>query len=159
MADRQVLLVSSDGESIRVPLASAKASRTIKTMLEDLGIGDNPDEEISLPNVTGPILRKIVKWANHHKDDPPPPEEDPNTEKRTDDISHFDAELLKVDQSTIFEIILAANYLDIQGLLDTACKVVANMIKGKTPEEVRKHFNIINDFDTPAPEPEAAAAD
>lgn len=30
--------------------------------------------------------------------------------------------------------------------LDLTCKSVAEMIKGKTPEEIRKHFNIKNDF-------------
>lgn len=42
----------------------------------------------------------------------------------------------------------AANYLDIKGLLDVTCKQVANMIKGKTPDEIRKTFNIKNDFTT-----------
>merc|ERR1712063_87672 len=69
-----------------------------------------------------------------------------NKEKRTDDISSWDADFLKVDQGTLFELILAANYLDIKGLLDVTCKTVANMIKGKTPEEIRKTFNIKNDF-------------
>nr|CAD7407588.1 unnamed protein product [Timema poppensis] len=73
-------------------------------------------------------------------------EDDENKEKRTDDISSWDADFLKVDQGTLFELILAANYLDIKGLLDVTCKTVANMIKGKTPEEIRKTFNIKNDF-------------
>jgi len=30
--------------------------------------------------------------------------------------------------------------------LDVTCKTVANMIKGKNPEEIRKTFNIKNDF-------------
>lgn len=53
---------------------------------------------------------------------------------------------VQVDQGTLFELILAANYLDIKGLLDVTCKTVANMIKGKTPEEIRRTFNIKNDF-------------
>ena len=38
---------------------------------------------------------------------------------------------VQVDQGTLFELILAANYLDIKGLLDVTCKTVANMIKGQ----------------------------
>jgi Skp1 family, dimerisation domain len=41
-----------------------------------------------------------------------------------------DREYINVDQGTLFEIILAANYLDLKGLLDLGCKTVANMIKG-----------------------------
>jgi S-phase kinase-associated protein 1 len=72
--------------------------------------------------------------------------EDKKDEKRTDDIIGWDLDFCKVDQPTLFELILAANYLDIKELLDLTCKTVANMIKGKTPEEIRKTFNIKNDF-------------
>jgi len=58
-----------------------------------------------------------------------------------------------VDQVSLFEIILAANYLQIEPLLDVSCKTVANMIKGKTPDEIRRTFNIKNEF---TPEEEEA---
>ena len=142
----QIKLRSSDGDVFPVDLDVAKKSVTIKTMLEDLGVGeDSAEEEVPLPNVTAVILGKVIQWATTHKDDPPPPEDD-ESNRRTDNIPECCRGFLKVDQSTLFELILAANYLDIKGLLDVTCKTVANMIKGKTPEEIRKTFNIKNDF-------------
>ena len=48
----------------------------------------------------------------------------------------------------------AANYLDIKSLLDLTCKTVADYIKQcKTPQEIRRRFNIKNDF-TPEEEEE-----
>ncbi|CAG0890321.1 unnamed protein product [Darwinula stevensoni] len=147
-----IRLESSDGEVFEVDVEIAKQSVTIKTMLEDLGM-DEDEDRVPLPNVNGAILKKVIQWCTYHKDDPPAADDEDNKEKRTDDISSWDADFLKVDQGTLFELILAANYLDIKGLLDVTCKTVANMIKGKTPEEIRKTFNIRNDF-TPAEEEE-----
>jgi len=141
-----VALSSSDGQEFQVPKQVAKMSMTLKNMLEDLG---EDVETIPIPNVTGKILDKVIQYCNHHVNDKPAKEPD---EKRTDDMSPWDANFCKVDQATLFEMILAANYLDIKPLLDVTCKTVANMIKGKTPEEIRKTFNIKNDF---TPEEEA----
>jgi S-phase kinase-associated protein 1 len=59
---------------------------------------------------------------------------------------------ISVDRETLFELILAANYMDVKPLLDLCCATIASLIKGKTPEEIRRQFNIINDF---TPEDEA----
>ena len=70
-----------------------------------------------------------------------------------DEKNVWDKDFVKVDDETLFNLILAANYLDIKALLDLTCKTVADEIKGKTPEEIRIRFNIKNDF-TPEEEEE-----
>lgn len=147
----KILLKSNDDEIFEVDRSVIRLSTTLNTMFQDLGMdqteaGDVLNDPIPLANVNGAILRKVITWCQHHKDDPPISEDAESKERRTDDIPSWDVEFLKVDQGTLFELILAANYLDVRGLLDVACKTVANMIKGKTPEEIRRTFNIKNDF-------------
>lgn len=137
-----IRLQSSDEQEFRVERDIAEKSMLLKNILEDVG---ESDMAIPVPNVTGPILQKVIEWCTHHRKDPPVTEDD-TKERRTDDIGDWDLEFCKVDQGTLFELILAANYLDIKPLLDLTCKTVANMIKGKSPEEIRKTFNIKNDF-------------
>lgn len=145
-----IKLQSSDGEVFQVDFEIAKASETINTMVENLGLKEDDEEIIPLPHVKSNILKKIILWMTHHKDEPLPTGEDDDYRNSTE-ISDWDQDFLKVDQGTLFEMVVAANYLEITGLLETACKGVANMIKGKTPEEIRKTFNIKNDL-TPTEE-------
>lgn len=108
-------------------------------------------------------MKKVIEWCEHHKNDPPSASDDDDNRRKTTDIDEWDQKFMQVDQEMLFEIILvrieafrraeyplttpqAANYLDIKALLDVGCKTVANMIKGKSPEEIRKTFNIQNDF-------------
>ncbi|XP_058734544.1 SKP1-like protein 1A isoform X1 [Vicia villosa] len=136
---KKINLKSSDGDIFVIDEAVALESQTIKHMIED----DCADETgIPLPNVTSKILAKVIEYCNKHVDAA-------NSDGRSvdeDEIKNWDAEFVKVDQQTLFDLILAANYLDIKSLLDLTCKTVADMIKGKTPEEIRKTFNIKNDF-------------
>ncbi|KAI2471514.1 E3 ubiquitin ligase SCF complex, Skp subunit [Annulohypoxylon bovei var. microspora] len=141
-----IRLQSNDNIKIDVEKTVAERSLLIKNMLEDLG--PNADgQTIPIPNVTEPVLRKVIEWCEHHRNDPPATNEDESdNRKKTTDIDEWDQKFMQVDQEMLFEIILASNYLDIKALLDVGCKTVANMIKGKSPEEIRKTFNITNDF-------------
>ena len=56
-------------------------------------------------------MSQVIEWATHHKDDSPPAEDDENKEKRTDDIEPWDQEFLKVDQGTLFELILVSCFI------------------------------------------------
>jgi S-phase kinase-associated protein 1 len=108
--------------------------------------GANNDTPIPLPNITGKILAKVIDYCKYRLENPTPVSEETKDEKITNDITPWEQEFCKVEHETLFELILAANYLDMKPLLDLTCKTVANMIKGKTPEEIRKTFNIKNDF-------------
>ncbi|KAI8362296.1 Skp1 family, dimerization domain-containing protein [Mortierella sp. GBAus27b] len=137
----KVLLTSSEGTEFFIDREIADMSQLLKCMFQDIGeIGLEP---VPLPNVSGPILTKVIEYCTHHRSDP-------NFHSTSDDlasdIAEWDLEFCKVDQGTLYELILAANYLDIKPLLDLTCKTVANMIKAKSPEEIRKTFGIVNDF-------------
>ncbi|KAG5951374.1 E3 ubiquitin ligase complex SCF subunit scon-3 [Claviceps sorghi] len=145
---QKIWLASNDNAIIEVDRVVIERSMLIKNMLDDIG-----DEMISqtnpipIPNVNEAVLRKVIEWCEHHRNDPPQPQDDESDgRRRTTDIEEWDQKFMQVDQEMLFEIILASNYLDIKPLLDVGCKTVANMIKGKSPEEIRKTFNITNDF-------------
>ncbi|CAH1424227.1 unnamed protein product [Lactuca virosa] len=142
-SSKKIVLKSSDGETFEVDEAVAVESQTIKHMIEDNCAGSS----IPVPNVTSKILSKVIEYCKKHVDTP-------KTDDKTaaEDLRSFDTEFTNVDQGTLFDLILAANYLNIKNLLDLTCQAVADMMKGKTPEQIRELFNIKNDF---TPEEEA----
>ncbi|KAF4368549.1 hypothetical protein F8388_018673 [Cannabis sativa] len=137
-SSKKITLISSDGESFEMEETVAMQSQMIKFMIED-GCADNA---IPVPNVTANILAMVIEYCKKHIDSP-----------NDVDLESWDANFVKVDQATLYDLIMAANYLNIKDLLDLTCQTVADMIKGKTPEEIRKTFNIENDF---TPEEEEA---
>ncbi|KAL6289662.1 hypothetical protein ACE6H2_007172 [Prunus campanulata] len=139
---KKITLKSDDGVTFKVEEAVAMQSQTIKHMVED----NCANGAIPLPNVTSIILAKVIEYCKKHH------EEDVDGENK-EDIKNWDAGFVKVDQSILFDLILAANYLNIKSLLDLTCQTVADMINGKTPEVIRETFNIKNDF-TPKEEEE-----
>lgn len=180
---QNVVLVSGEGEKFTVERKIAERSLLLKNYLNDMhdsqlqddssededanendndnnneaGDGDEDDEDqdeivMPVPNVRSSVLQKVIEWAEHHKDSNFPDEDDDDSRKSAP-MDSWDREFLKVDQEMLYEIILAANYLNIKPLLDAGCKVVAEMIRGRSPEEIRRTFNIVNDF---TPEEEAA---
>jgi S-phase kinase-associated protein 1 len=128
---------------------------------DDAADGSAKEMTIPLPNVKSSILRKVIEFCEHYQT---PGQEMPEIAKplKSEDLSQCDIPPYYVEfvnfgesteeQETLFNLILAANYLDIKPLLDLTCAKVASMIKGKTPQEIRSTFNIADDF---TPEEEA----
>ena len=139
--------------------------------------GTSGPTEMPLPNVKAPVLRKVIEFCEHHLEEPMTEIEKPlKSQLMADVVQKWYADFVDLEQVMLFELILAANYMDIKPLLDLTCATVASMIKGKTvsllglqlhhvsistsnesdldikPEEIRATFNITNDF---SPEEEA----
>jgi S-phase kinase-associated protein 1 len=144
----EVMYTVQTGDEVEfaVPKRVCMMSKTFANMIDDIG-----DEAATLPapNVLGSTFQKVMEFCAHHVNDPPVVEADP---KNTDNMDPWDVEFCSIDNAVLFNLILAANYLDIKLLLDATCKTVAKSLRGKTPEEIRKTHNIKNDF---TPEEEA----
>lgn len=131
-----VKLKSSDGKTFEVDAEVIKCSGTIRIMLDDCDFDDDDGSPIPLPNVHSDTLERVLRYAEHHKDD------DTKTFTRPKDfIAYWDEQFLDVDRGRLFELILAANYLDIGSLFSTACRVAESLMKGKSAKELRVFFN------------------
>ncbi|KAJ2380356.1 hypothetical protein GGI23_007807, partial [Coemansia sp. RSA 2559] len=107
---------------------------------------DGTDICIPLPEVNGKTLKKVIEFCEHHKDDPVDGDDFDDLPRRSDDMDSWDKEFIDVEQDTLFEVLLAANYMGCSALLDLACARVANMVRNKDAAEIREMFNITDDF-------------
>jgi S-phase kinase-associated protein 1 len=134
-----VKLKSSDNKTFDVEEAVAVQSETLKNMVDDGCANDT----IPLPNVSGKILEMVLGWCKKHVDET----------VTGDELNKYEVDFLDLDQEVLYGLLMAANFLNVKGLLDRVLQRVADMIKGKQPEEIRRIFNIKNDF-TPEEEEE-----
>jgi len=151
MSAEKVKLRSADGEFFEVDAEVAFSSLTVKNMIEDTGAS----APVPVPNVNSKVLSKIIEYCSYHVDQERKAKDADDHAKRQldDESSKWDKDYINVDQAVLYELILAANFLNIKGLLDLCCQSVADIIKGKTPEQIRQYFHIKNDF-TPEEEEE-----
>lgn len=126
-----IRVISNDGQTFDLTEPAAFQCVTIQNLVED-GLASSSDG-IPLPEVDGKTFAKVVEYCQHYTD-----------KKEVDE--EWDSEFCKMENSELFTIILAANYLENKQLLDSCCTAVANMIKGKTPDEIRTLFGIEKDF-------------
>ena len=139
----ELTLKSQDQQTFTIQKDIAMLSTLIKTMWS----WDKSKTKIPLPNVRGSILKKVIEYMEYHNTNDPKEIEKPlKSTNMREMVSEWEANFVEVHEKILFELILAAKYMDIKPLLDLTCAKVASMTKGKTKEEIRKQFNIENDF-------------
>lgn len=140
----KVVLVC-DGEKLSVDLDVVNKSTILKNMIEDTG----KDGDIPIPNIQLPILKKIIEFCEHYKSSNPKEIRKPlvSSKLTENNVDEWDAAFIEMDKvDDIIDLVIAANFLDIESLVALGCAKIATFIKGKSVEEIRDVFGIQNDF-------------
>ncbi|KAH0456648.1 hypothetical protein IEQ34_014555 [Dendrobium chrysotoxum] len=130
---KMIRMMASDGKEVVVEEVVAMQSEIIRHMIEDNCIED----VILMPNVTASVLSNIFHYCKKHIDFSLP---------NIEELNDFDNKFVDIDTDALYDLIMATNYLGVKDLIDLICQKVANIIRGKSPEEIRQIFNIENDF-------------
>lgn len=147
--DDKLTLVSCDednAQEYKITKDSAMMCNLVKSILE----GDQDVKRIEIKKVTADILKLVVEYLVHHKGKVPAEIAKPIRSVKMEKIveDEWDAKFINnLPKKTIFQVILAANYMDIKSLLHLGCAKIATLIKGKSPEEIKKILSEEEDKD------------
>jgi S-phase kinase-associated protein 1 len=142
--DEQVKLRSKEDVEHKISRKAAEVSVLIKNTLQDASI----DDPIPLLEVEDKILVKIIEYLNHFNGVAPPEIEKPLKSQVLKEVtdewsaSFIDGMTLEI----LVDLTVAANYMEIQCLLDLCCAKIASMCKDKSEEEIFKTFGITETF-------------
>ena len=104
-----VKLKSSDGVIFTVDAATVKQMGMIQAMVDRW----NSEKVVQVQSVNGQVLEKIIQWTDYHKVD----------SEKTEKIGWY-IQYFNVDLNELFEIIIAADYLEVKSLLKESCRNV-----------------------------------
>lgn len=142
-----LILESKDGSKFPITREEGMVSVLIREIVEE----DENEEEKTIPImlVDGNILEIIVEFIKYYNQNPLEDIQKPlvsdNMDENVNDI-WYSQYINKYELEQIFELVNGANYMDIKPLLNLCCAKIASIIKGNTPEDIRRIFKIENEF-------------
>jgi len=133
-----IKLVSKDGKEFSVEKKFAFISNLVKTSMDS----DASATDLPMPGVKGDILKYVSEYMSYHRGSEPPIIEKPLRSKVMKDVCKdaWDADFIdKIaeNRQQLYDLILAANYMDIKSLLHLGCAKVASLIKGQPLEKIK----------------------
>ena len=141
----QKIKILCENEIVEVDLDIVMKSPILKTMIDDTG----KEGEIPIPNTHMSTLKKVFEYCEHYRTSVPKEISRPlkNNNLAQHGVEEWDVNFIDMGSvDEIIDIVVAANFLGIEPLLVLGCAKIASLIKGKSTEEIREIFNIVNDF-------------
>ncbi|KAM0935490.1 putative S-phase kinase-associated protein [Dioscorea sansibarensis] len=135
--EKMVTLVSSDQKEFEVEERVVKQSKLLKMMIE---AGISMEKPTRIINVTKDVLGTVLEYCERHA-------KAGEGEEQKVKMKEFDEEFMeRTSLDMLYCLATASNYLEIEGLLELTTQRIADLIKGKNPDQLREFFNIKNDF-------------
>lgn len=63
-----------------------------------------------------------------------------------DVVQEWYAQFMQVEQETVYQMMLAASYMQIQPLVELTGATIGSWLRGKSAEQIRQTFNIVDDI-------------
>lgn len=141
-------LTSKDEKPFDVQKKHAYISVLVKTSCEN----DVSATEVPLPGVEGAILKYVAQYMIHHQGVEPPIVESPLKSTVMKEVVKDEWDATFIDEigegrQNLYDLILAANYMDIKSLLHLGLAKVASLIKGKPLDQLKAILSV----DQPGP--------
>jgi S-phase kinase-associated protein 1 len=138
-ASGNLKLTSKDAKAFELPKKNSLISTLVKTSLDT----DPTATEVPIPGVQAEILEKVIEYMNHHGGVEPPIIEKPLRSKVMKEVVKDEWDAIFIDKigdnrQQLYDLILAANYMDVKSLLHLGCAKVASLIKGQPLEKIKE---------------------
>ena len=112
--------------------------------IRDGAVVAGPTLRLTERSCTADIVGRVLDYLARHA---------PGAAQDAAALAEWDAALADAPDETLFQTVMAANFLGVDGLVELMCKKVADELKKcKTPDDIRARFNIRQDY-TPVPLP------
>jgi S-phase kinase-associated protein 1 len=144
---------SPSGKFYIISRETAKMSNLLKDILEDKADGEIV--EIPIPKINGKTLSTIMMYMNYFVDNKAASIPKPLNTSLRSYLSEWEKNFLdnfllengnEKEHHVLIDVLAGAHFLTIESLTSLSCAAVADMMKGKTTEQIRELFNIENDF-------------
>ena len=141
-----VTLISKQGDSFVITPEAVKLMTTIGNIIEDINDSDDP---IPLPSINTDTLKRVIEYTDKYLADPFEVTTSDSMDNTLDkdvinipkprEFLPWELEFFNGSWSSVKDVMMAANLLDYQLLLQSCAQFIASQIIKMTPEEVKEY--------------------
>eukprot|EP00996_Jenningsia_fusiforme_P002548 NODE_3374_length_989_cov_45.597872_g3101_i0.p1 GENE.NODE_3374_length_989_cov_45.597872_g3101_i0~~NODE_3374_length_989_cov_45.597872_g3101_i0.p1 ORF type:complete len:190 (-),score=50.16 NODE_3374_length_989_cov_45.597872_g3101_i0:185-754(-) len=150
----EIVVVTQDECQYALPRVAINQSKLLTDLLEEQA-GDER-AEVPLANVDAVAFELVAEYLTHYAGSVKPATLDkPLKAPLPSLLSEWDHDYVykklfknenEKEHEMLFKALLAANFLAIDSLRDLCCAAIANMLRGKTPEQIMEVFGVTEPF-------------